>query len=220
MATYMDKGNTKPVALQGPYKPGTATQTLFNTTVPKMAQAPKPSKVVYTNSKGTVSTPYQGGGGTYGGSGGSYGGSQAPAPAAPPMDVNAWLGQDSTYQSQAAAFIKALADYKAQQAHATSDYSTNYAARTNDLGINKVRSVDNQANDFAARGTYVSGVYGKEYSDLLGDFARRQSDMDTAKSQYLAGLQQDYTNFFGQQQIDQTKAKQDAINRRALQYGI
>jgi len=67
---------------------------------------------------------------------------------------------------------------------------------------------------------FISGLYGRANSDLLGDFARRRSDMDTARANYLAGLQTDLANFQDQQQLDQTKAKQDAINRRAMQYGI
>lgn len=206
--------------LPTPWKTGTPTQKLFGRTVPAMPKAPAAPapKRTATNYTGTVSTS---GGGWGGGGGGSSVRAAAPTPPAnPPMSINDWLGQDSTYNSQVAAFTKALADYKSQMATNESNYNTNFAARTNDLNITKARSTDDQANDFASRGTYLSGVYGKSYSDLLGDFARRQSDMDTARSQYLSGLQQDYGNFFSQNQIDMTKAKQDAINRRALQYGL
>jgi hypothetical protein len=67
---------------------------------------------------------------------------------------------------------------------------------------------------------YFSGLYGKDMTNLVGDYARRQSDMDTAKSNYMANLATDMANYQDQQQLTSTKAKQDAIARRGAQYGI
>jgi hypothetical protein len=136
------------------------------------------------------------------------------------MSINDWLNQDSTYQSQEAALKKALTDYIAQQGVAQNQYNTDYASRVNDLGIQKTRGLEDQGNDFASRGMYFSGLYGRDLSNLVGDYARRQSDMDTAKSNYVANLATDLGNYQDQQQLTETNAKQNAIARRAANYGI
>jgi hypothetical protein len=180
-----------------------------------------PARSVATSRTGTVSST---GGGTYGGyptgggGTGSYG--AASLPAAPPMNINDWLNTDSTYQSQLSALKKALADYRAQQGQAQNQYNVDYTGRTRDLGQQKTRGLEDQGNDFASRGLYFSGVYGQDMNRLVSDYARRQSDMSTARSNYLANLNMDLSNFNDQQQLSTTKAKQDAVNRRAAQYGL
>jgi hypothetical protein len=44
--------------------------------------------------------------------------------------------------------------------------------------------------------------------------------MDTAKSNYIANLATDLGNYQDQQQLTETNAKQNAIARRAANYGI
>lgn len=136
-----------------------------------------------------------------------------------PTDA-AFLAKDSTYLAQLAAMNKALADYRSQMGQSENQYNTDYASRVNDLNINRDESLNNQADDFASRGMYTSGVYGHDRSDLLGNFSRRQADMDTARSNYLSGLQSNYANFQGDQGVSMTQAKQDALARRAAQYGL
>jgi hypothetical protein len=136
------------------------------------------------------------------------------------MSINDWLNQDTTYQAQAAALAKALTDYRAQMGQQQNQYSTDYATRVNDLNINRGRSIEDQQNDFASRGQYFAGTYGKGYSDLVGDFARRQSDMDTARANFLANLSTNLNNFQDQQGVDMTSARQQAIERRAARYGV
>jgi hypothetical protein len=212
--------NDSVAALPSPYKPTTKSVSLFGSPAPAM-HAAAPVTQTAVSKTGTVSS---GGGGSSSSGGGGGGGSSyaapAAAPAAPPMTINDWLNQDSTYQSQEAALKKALTDYIAQQGVAQNQYTTDYATRVNDLGIQKTRGLEDQGNDYASRGMYLSGVYGKDLSNLVGDYARRQSDMDTAKSDYLANLATDRGNFQDQQQLTETNAKQNAIQRRAAQFGL
>jgi hypothetical protein len=140
------------------------------------------------------------------------------APAVPTAD--AFLGKDATFLAQQAQLAKAIADYRAQMGQNTNQYNTDYASRVNDLNINRDQSVTNQGEDFASRGMYISGLYGKDRSDLLGQFSRRQGDMDTAKANYMSGLQNDYSNYQNDQAVTMTQAKQDALARRAQQYGL
>lgn len=186
--------------------------------------APRSNTTRSTTSSG--SSGYSGsgsvGGGSYSGSTG--GGGNAPVvtapPPPPPMSITDWLNQDSTYQAQVAALAKALVDYRAQQQVAGNQYNTDFASRLNDLGIQKDRAQYDQNNDFASRGMYFSGLYGQDVSKLLGDFARQQGNMDTAKANWFANQGTDLSNFQDQQQLTRTKAQQDAVARRAAQYGI
>lgn len=185
------------------------------------APAPKPKH--HTSSGGSG---YSGGGSGYGGDGGGGGGLSsnslgtlaAPAPVAPSID--AYLGGDDTYQSQMAAYKKALSNYKTQMTERQDEYNQDYARRTTDLGITEDRNRSDQQDDYAGRGLYFSGLYGKALGDLTTDFDRRQGDMDLAKQQWLNGVNRDYTNFQEENDLNEQKAKQDALQRRALQYNL
>lgn len=166
-----------------------------------------------------------GGGSSGGGYGGGYGGGGMAAVAAappppPPMSVTDWLAKDTAYQSQESALKKALTDYVAQMGKNKTNYETDYTARSDDLAINKTRSMDDQKNDFASRGLLFSGLYGQDVSKLTNDFARRTSDMERARSTFLDDLSTNFANFKDQQELTQTKAKQDALARRAAEYGL
>jgi hypothetical protein len=169
-----------------------------------------------------------GGGGGGGGGGGSYltstgtGGlgvaAEAPAPVIP--GINDFLSGDDTYQSQVAAFTKALANYQSQMGERQGEYNQDFTRRLSDLNLNEQRSTTDQADDYAGRGIYLSGLYGKARGDLEQDFDNREGDMTLAKNQFLSGLNRDFTNFSEENNLDREKAKQDAISRRALRYGL
>jgi len=214
----MDKGNTGPAPLPSPYKPGTKTQTIFNTTTPKFS----PPAVV---KKSPTPSPSYGGGG--GGGGGYTGGGGAVganatgqvSAAAPAPSIDAYLGADSGYQAQVAALNKALADYQAQMGVQTNQYNTNYAGNVAQLGQDRTQGLSDQQNDYTGRGLLHSGLYGKAAGDLGTQFDTRQADLSRARSDFLANLGLDFGNFKSEQNLTQTKAKQDAIARRAAQYG-
>lgn len=219
MATYMDKGNTGNV-LPSPYKLDTPTQQLFNVTVPKMSP---PS--VMPKKTPTPSTSYSGssgGGGGYSGGGGGVGTSstgQVSTMAAPAPSIEAFLGSDASYQAQVAALNKALADYQAQMGTQQNQYNTNYASNIAQLGQDRTVGLADQQNDYTGRGLLHSGLYGKAAGDLNTQFDTRQSDLARARADFLANLGLDFNNFRSEQNLTQQKAKQDAIARRAAQYG-
>lgn len=197
---------------------------------PKKTTAKKKTTTSSTSSKkasSASSSNYSSGGdsGYSSSSTGSNSTGQVSTLAAPPPvpsipTTTEFLGKDSTYLGQVAALNKALADYRAQMGQSQGQYNTDYASRVNDLNINREQGLVNQAEDFASRGMYTSGVYGHDRSDLLGQFSRRQADMDTARANFLSGLQSDYSNFQGDQGITLAQARQDALARRAAQYGL
>lgn len=148
-------------------------------------------------------------GATGGGGGGGFGGFAAPA-----VDPNAWK-TDSTYLAQLAALDKALKDYQAQKDDSMNRYNVDFTNRTRDLGIDKGLAQDSNYNDYASRGMYHSGLMVDATGKLLDMFSRRQGDMETAKANYLAGLNTDFTNFQSEQDLTRQKAQQDAIARAA-----
>lgn len=132
--------------------------------------------------------------------------------------INSYLG-DPTYQSQLAAIRKALADYRSQALVDRNQYGVQYLRNVNELGINKDRAVRDQKEDFASRGLIGSGLFAKSAGDLLGDFTRQRTGLDTARGDYLSNLQRDIGNFTTEQNLAAQRARQEAINRRALRYG-
>jgi hypothetical protein len=220
MAQFYDAGNSrppKPTPLPSPYKPGTPTQVLFGTTMPALPKAKPPAPTTMP------STPTYSGGGYSGGSGGvgiSSSGQVSNVAPAPIPSINQFLGADAGYQSQLAAIQKALADYQAQMGTQTNQYETNYASNLNQLGQDRTLGLADQQNDYTGRGLLHSGLYGKAAGDLTTQYDTKQADLGRARSDFLANLGLDFNNFKSQQDITGQRAKQDAIARRAAQYGV
>lgn len=166
-----------------------------------------------------------GGGGTGGGTGsnssGYIGNLAAPAQSAPPpMSLDDFVAQDTAYQSQLAALSKTFTDYQSQQEQAKTGYLTNYGTDRDALERNRVNAMSELENDFASRGLLQSGLYADSRADLTGDYDRRNTALEQAKAQYIAGLTNDLTNFQSEQDLTKQRALQEAAARRAAQYGI
>jgi hypothetical protein len=203
-----------PTVQREPATPAGLPNNVFKKPIPSSIKAPK--NVIKSSPAPRVKTSSGGGGGGNGFTstgGGGGGGSFGPTAFAAP-DPNAWQ-TDSTYMSQVAALVKALSDYQAQKGDTETRYNADYTNRTNDLGIERGFSLDANNNDYASRGLYNSGLQAQSTGNLMDSFSRRQSDMATAKSNYLAGLQRDFTNFQSEQDLTKQKAQQDAIARAA-----
>lgn len=141
-----------------------------------------------------------------------------PPPAPPSLDV--FLGSDSAYIRQQSALARALADFKAQQASQTTQYQNQYGQNLGDLTKQRTNAFGDLENDYASRGLLKSGVYGTAYSDLENDYKSRQTALDSARAAFLANQGLDLKNFSTEQGLTLDKAKQDAIARRAAQYGL
>jgi len=136
------------------------------------------------------------------------------APKVPSIDE--YLTNDTGYQSQQAAILKALADYQASELAAETNYNNQYALNSRDLNTQLDQSRINQNEDYASRGMLRSGLFGVADSNLLNNYARQQTQLDTSRQAYLQGIQQDMGQYITQQQLAQQQARQEAINRRAL----
>jgi len=174
-----------------------------------------------TSSSGNTGSTGAGATNTGGGSSGGFSaGGQFGATVNPVPDINTFLSGDPTYQQQLAALNRALADYRAQMQQSENQYNVDYAGHVHDLGVQRQQGSTDLGNDYASRGLYESGLQVQALGDLLDQFARRQADLDTAKSNFMANTARDYSNFQQEQNLSSQKAKQDALDRRAAQFGV
>jgi hypothetical protein len=148
----------------------------------------------------------------------------APKPKAPPKpvvpDANKYLGQDTTYQSQIAQLRKAYTDYVAGQNNEKTNYGNTYALNKRGLTTDKTNAFTGLQDDYASRGLLQSGVYGKAYSDLQGEYSQRQAAMDTERTSFLNDLATNLKTFQGDQTTTTTSARQEALARRAAKYNL
>ena len=142
------------------------------------------------------------------------------APAPPPMSVEDWLAQDTTWKSQQDQFNKAWSDYQAQALQSENQYRTGYTADVNKLKTARTQAGQELESDFASRALLGSGIYAKAYTDYVNDYDARQKALDTGLSDFLANLTSQKQNYKSEQDLSLEKAKQDAINRRAASLGL
>lgn len=143
----------------------------------------------------------------------------APPPAPKPPSIDQWLAGDTTYGGQMSASKKALADYLAQMTSQQNQYQTDYERNRMGLEDQEKLATTDTENDYASRGMSTSGLYLKALADLKADYDKREGGLAEGQAAFLANLNSGKTNFMSQQQIEQAKYRQDAINRRAAQYG-
>lgn len=177
------------------------------------APAPANSWVPPVSSTGQISSFGSSGGGGGGGGGGRS------APPAPPA-LNQFLAGDTAFQSTGDAIAKARADYIARMNQEKGQYNTEYGTNLDNLNQSRETALSDLENDFAGRGLINSGLYGNATSELMSDYDARQAALEQGKSNFLADLQSAFQDFRGEQRLTKTKAKQDAINRRAQKYGL
>jgi len=186
-----------------------------------------------------------GGGGGFGGGGGG-GGAFGGAPVQAAMDIPDPMA-DSVYQKQTGELARAMADFKAQQDLAKSQYDTQYGMGLRRLGWDNQEgnpsgfaasklgagggwsralpgaygtAYNSNENDFAGRGMFNSGLYAKSVSDLNTDFTDRKNTMDVAKADWQSTQDLNAKNLESSQESTRQSALSDAIARIAAQYGV
>ena len=159
------------------------------------------------------------------------------APVAEPEPVTTTLTipdptADATYKEQHAEYAKALDDFTNSQGLAKKQYGTSYGAGLRKLGWNGKgwdqrdtnegygQSFVNNEEDFASRGAYNSGLYGKSVADIGDQFAAQKTDLDNANkdfgdNQVLALSQYQHTN-----SSQDRNALRESMGRIAQKYGV
>jgi hypothetical protein len=144
----------------------------------------------------------------------------APPPPPPVPTESEWLTGDTTFQTQMSALEKALADYKAQSQQQSTQYGVDYGAKLNELGIARKQGVSDLQNDFASRGLLQSGLFDNNLTEFNTGMDRRRGDLDRSKSDFEAQLATALSNFGTENNLSNTRARQEALARRAAQFGI
>lgn len=208
------------VAKLAPWLASARTPTASATT-PAPQPAPQPAPAYYG-----------GGGGN-----GSYG--VASAVAAPPrLSDDEWLGQDSQYNSAVAALEQKLRDFEVENTSTrekgTQDYDNSllrlgWIKPTEKGGVGSWNQEDRstaygnayqgQMGDFASRGLLQSTLYDQARNDMLGNFNRQRTDMDTAQTNFLEELARALSTQKSDTQLGKDQARVQALARRAAAEG-
>lgn len=145
-----------------------------------------------------------------------------PAPPAPPRppDINSWLAGDTAYKQQMDASKKALADYIAQMTGQQNNYETEYTRNTMNLADQEKQARTGTEEDYASRGLSTSGLFLKALADLTANYDKQESALGAGRAEFLSNLQNGLTNFKSTQGINNTRYKNEALNRRAQSYNL
>ena len=177
------------------------------------------------------------GGGSYGGGGGG-GYSVAAAVAPPRLSDDDWLAQDSQYKSAVSALEQKLRDFEVENTSTrekgTQDYDNSllrlgWAKPTEEGGAGSWNQEDRstsygnsyqgQMGDFASRGLLQSTLYDQARNDMLGNFNRQRTDMDTAQTNFLEELARALSTQKSDTQLGKDQARVQALARRAAAEG-
>ena len=176
------------------------------------------------------------GGGSYGGGGGGY--SVAAAVAPPRLSDDDWLAQDSQYKSAVSALEQKLRDFEVENTSTrekgTQDYDNSllrlgWVKPTAEGGTGSWNQEDRstsygnayqgQMGDFASRGLLQSTLYDQARNDMLGNFNRQRTDMDTAQTNFLEELARALSTQKSDTQLGKDQARVQALARRAAAEG-
>lgn len=139
-------------------------------------------------------------------------------PVAP--DINTFLNQDSGYQQQLRDFANALAQFNADVTRRKGILDSDYATSQKAMNDQKVKDLQSLQDDYGARGVLRSGLYGKAVGDYNTEFGNRMTDLSTKQTQANDALNQEGNRYKSQQDLQGQAAREEAIRRRAAQYGV
>lgn len=153
---------------------------------------------------------------------GQYVRPQAP-PAATPgpiQNIEAFLGADTGYQQQLRSFNQALQDFLADVTRRRGTLETDFGTSSKAMEDQRIRDLDSLKDDYGARGLGRSGLYADAVGDYETEYGTRMSDLQRRQDEALAMLTQEEGNYKTQQELKTQQAKEQAIARRAAQYGL
>lgn len=144
-----------------------------------------------------------------------------PGPIQPVVpDINTFLNQDSGYQQQLRDFTNALAQFNADITRRKGILESDYGTSKKAMEDQKVKDLLALQDDYGARGVLRSGLYGKAVGDYNTEFGNRMTDLSNKQTQALDALTQETNRYKSQQDLQQQAAREEAIRRRAAQYGV
>lgn len=138
----------------------------------------------------------------------------------PVQDIGAYLGADSGYQDQLRQYALALNNFMADLTRRRGTLETDYGTSKKAMDDQRVKDLDLLEDDYGARGLLRSGLYAGAVGDYEKEFGERSSDLSRRQQEAMGALSQEEGNFKSQQQLKEQAAKEQAIARRAAQYGL
>ena len=154
---------------------------------------------------------------------GKYSRPAAPPAVAPgPMqtDPNAWLGADVGYQDLLRQLALASTNFNADFTRRQGDVNSQYDTSNKALHDQSVIDLKNLEADYAGRGLIRSGLYANAVGDYNKELDQRLAELLSGRDRTLAQLTQEQQQFQTQQQLDQQRAREDALRRRASGLGV
>ena len=184
-----------------------------------------------------------GGGGYYGGGGGgvnlpySGGGSFNDGGVAPQVSAPSeedYLGGDAGYLAQSSALTSALQRFLADADFQRKNYDTDYNRSLRDLGYDEGkkswnwndkltasgRGNQNQLDDFASRGMLQSQGYADAFQELQRMLGQQYDGMKTARGTFNTDLDNQIANYKAENTSSSQAARAEALQRRAMQFGL
>lgn len=143
----------------------------------------------------------------------------SPAPPAAP-NINAYLGMDTTYLQQKRDFQNALANYLSQERTQKSKLNEDYSSANNALNTQKTQDLGNIQSDYASRGLLTSGLFADANAKYNTDFLQKLAELTKNQRRGLTDLTSGETDFRKQQLLEEQRAREQAIARRASKYGV
>lgn len=128
--------------------------------------------------------------------------------------------KDTTYKQQNSAAVKALKDYVSGQATSQNQYNIEYNRNNkNLLDQQKIANV-NQADDYASRGMSTSGLRVKAQGVQDNEYGKQRDVLRQASLNFGTTARSQLGNFKSTQAINDTRYKNEAINRHASSFGL
>lgn len=142
----------------------------------------------------------------------------APKPKIP--GINKYLAGDTTYNDQTSQLRAQLEKFKTDNASQQSMVGQDFQTALQKMMSQRDSDLGNIQNDFAARGLLNSGLYTDAVGKYNTDYESQKGDLQTGEQRSLSQLLADLSNYQTENSSGMTAAQQDAIRRRAQQYGI
>lgn len=134
--------------------------------------------------------------------------------------INQYLAGDTTYNDQASQLQNQLEQFNtqnvSQQGMVNQDFTTALDKMMKQKGVDE----SNMQGDFGSRGLLNSGLFTKSLGDYENNWAGSKADLETGKQRSLTDLLNTLSNYQTENRSSLLAAKQEAIRRRAQQYGI
>lgn len=154
---------------------------------------------------------------------GQYVRPQAPPQATSPgpiQNIESYLGADTGYQQQIRSFNQTLQDFLADVTRRRGTLETDYGTSKKAAEDQRVMDLDKIKDDYGARGLGRSGLYADAVGDYNTEYGTRMSELERRQKEAMAGITQEEGNYKSQQELKTQQAKEQAIARRAAQYGL